>query len=56
MIWGKGDKAVLPAVIGAINKGKMQLIGGGMHHLSTSHVLHVGKCTRDGYYERLEDW
>jgi nucleoside-diphosphate-sugar epimerase len=41
LIWGKGDKSALPAIIEAINKGQFQLIGGGKHHFSTSHVLNV---------------
>lgn len=41
MIWGKGDNTILPAVVEAINKGQLQLIEGGKHHISTSHVLNV---------------
>jgi nucleoside-diphosphate-sugar epimerase len=41
MIWGKGDPNTLPAILDAIKKGQMQLIGGGKHRLVTCNVSNV---------------
>jgi len=41
LIWGKGDPNTLPAIIEAINKGRMQFIDGGKHRLVTCNVTNV---------------
>ena len=41
LIWGKGDPNTLPAIVEAIQKGQMMLIGGGQHRFVTCHVLNV---------------
>lgn len=41
LIWGKGDPNILPAIIGAIKKGQMQFIGGGLHRIVTCNVINV---------------
>jgi nucleoside-diphosphate-sugar epimerase len=41
LIWGNGDKTVLPALLEFIKKGQLQLIDGGKHHFSTANVLNV---------------
>ncbi|WP_224248085.1 NAD-dependent epimerase/dehydratase family protein [Hyalangium gracile] len=37
-IWGKGDNAVLPAIIHAVKSGRFRWIGGGHYKTSTCHV------------------
>lgn len=41
LIWGKGDNNALPAIIDAVNKGRMQFIDGGRHRFVTCHVSNV---------------
>lgn len=41
LIWGKGDPNTLVGIIDAIEKGRMQFIGGGTHRVVTCHVLNV---------------
>lgn len=41
LIWGKGDPNTLAGIIDAVEKGTMQLIGGGKHRFVTCHVINV---------------
>ncbi len=38
LIWGKGDNAVLPAIIQAVKSGRFRWVGGGHYKTSTCHV------------------
>lgn len=38
LVWGPGDRSVLPALIEVIERGRFAWIGGGRHRTSTTHV------------------
>jgi nucleoside-diphosphate-sugar epimerase len=41
LVWGPGDTTILPALAGAVRRGRFAWIGGGTHRTSTSHVDNV---------------
>lgn len=41
LIWGKGDPNTLAGIIDAVEKGNMQLIGGGTQRFVTCHVINA---------------
>jgi nucleoside-diphosphate-sugar epimerase len=41
LVWGPGDKTILPALADAVRRGRFAWIGGGTHRTSTTHVDNV---------------
>ncbi|MGH3914843.1 MAG: NAD-dependent epimerase/dehydratase family protein [Pseudonocardiaceae bacterium] len=38
LIWGPGDRTILPALVEAVRRGRFRWIGGGAHRTSTTYV------------------
>jgi nucleoside-diphosphate-sugar epimerase len=38
LVWGRGDKTILPGLVSAVEAGRFAWIGGGEHRTSTTHV------------------
>ncbi|MGH3977920.1 MAG: NAD-dependent epimerase/dehydratase family protein [Pseudonocardiaceae bacterium] len=41
LVWGPGDRTLLPALMEAVRRGRFSWIGGGTHRTSTTHVDNV---------------